>query len=236
MDVPVIDKEHARRVDELAVDHYGIEIIQMMENAGRHVAELAKKMIKDVHDKNIVLLAGKGNNGGDALVAARFLANWGANCTVIFAEEEDKLHELTKKQAEILKVMDIIPLGPSDETRFYEIFDKAHIIIDGLLGYNIRGDPEDVYGRLIQLANDVGKHVLSIDVPSGLDPDTGMPYNPCIKAKATICLANVKKGCLEGKEYAGDIYAADIGLPPALYDILGIEVGYMFSEKDIIKI
>jgi len=224
MNIPIVTKEQAQKVDDLAVNHYGIEIIQMMENASRNTAFLAKQILGDVKGKKILILAGKGNNGGDGIVAGRFLHNWGADISIILAEIHGKLTELTKKQLRILKAMDVDIIYPSD-IKYEEL--KGDLIIDGILGYNINRNPAETYAKLIEFANDSGTHILSIDVPSGLDPETGKPYTPCIKAKTTLCLANVKKGCIEGREYSGDIYVADIGLPPELYKMIDLQAERM---------
>ncbi|MBU0530562.1 MAG: NAD(P)H-hydrate epimerase [Nanoarchaeota archaeon] len=231
--IPIVDREQARKVDELAVEEFGIKIIQMMENAGRHTAKLAKKMLGSMEGKSILVFAGKGNNGGDGVVAARFLHNWGAYVKIIMADIHGRLKDLTKEQILTLKSMNVPVLYPGD-VKFDEL--KADLIVDGLFGYNINGNPLDMYAKLVEFANDSGIPVLSIDVPTGLNPETGKPYTPCMKARKTICLANVKKGCLEGKEYAGEVYVADIGIPPVLYKELGMEVGNIFGDKEIIKV
>lgn len=234
--IPVITKEQMKRVDELAIKRFGIEIIQMMENAGRNTATMAREMLKRVQGKEIIVLSGKGHNGGDALVAARFLTNWGAKVTNIMAQHPDDLSQITKEQNGILRSMFVPTLYPTDLPRFETAFKTTDLIIDGLFGYNINGDPKNIHASLIQLSNHAKAKILSIDLPSGLDPDTGKPYNPCIKADVTLCLSLPKKGCVENKEYAGKIYVADMGVPNEVYELMELEVGKIFAEKDIIKL
>ncbi|MFH1364418.1 MAG: NAD(P)H-hydrate epimerase, partial [Candidatus Aenigmatarchaeota archaeon] len=162
--IPIVDREQARKVDELAVEEFGIKIIQMMENAGRHTAKLAKKMLGSMEGKSILVFAGKGNNGGDGVVAARFLHNWGAYVKIIMADIHGRLKDLTKEQILTLKSMNVPVLYPGD-VKFDEL--KADLIVDGLFGYNINGNPLDMYAKLVEFANDSGIPVLSIDVPTG---------------------------------------------------------------------
>jgi len=236
--IPAITKEQMRKIDELTVKHFGIEIIQMMEIAGRNTAEMARMMLKRLQAKEILILAGKGNNGGDALVAAKYLHNWNAKVTVINTTHPDDMKQLTREQNGILRSMFVNTLYPTNVMTFEKIFKSSDLIIDGLLGYNISGDPQGFYTNIIEMANEAKKKILAIDIPSGLDPDTGNPYKPCIKAKITLCLTLPKKGCLEkaGKEYAGDVYVADMGVPNEVYELMGLNVDKIFEEKEIIKV
>jgi len=238
MDIPTVTKEQMRTIDEYAEKHFGVELLQLMENAGRNVASLARDMLGGAKGREILILAGKGHNGGDGLVAARFLQNWGAKPTVIIAGHPDELKQLTKEQNGILRSMFVNTLYPTNVMQFEPVFKHTDLIIDGLLGYNISSDPQGMYANLIQLANNSGKKILAIDLPSGLDPDTGRPYNPCIRAKATLCLTLPKKGCLEknAKQFTGDIYVADLGVPNEVYQLMSLPVGPIFERKDIVKI
>ncbi|MFH1977897.1 MAG: NAD(P)H-hydrate epimerase [Candidatus Aenigmatarchaeota archaeon] len=234
--IPIITKEQMTKIDELAVKHFGIEIMQMMEIAGKNTAEMARKMLKRVKGKEIVCLAGKGNNGGDALVAAKYLTNWGAKVTVINVNHPDEMNQLTKEQNGILRSMHVSLLYTTNVMAFEKIFKTTDLIIDGLLGYSVNGNPRGFYGKVIEMANHVNKKILSIDIPSGLDPNTGEAYEPCIKASVTLCLTLPKKGCVENKKFAGDIYVADMGIPNEVYELMGLHVGPIFQEKDIIKL
>lgn len=198
-----------RKLDGLAVKH-GISVGQLMENAGRAVAEAASGM-----GKKFVVIAGTGNNGGDGLVAARFLHNWGFNVNVAMPEKPKS--ELNKRHALALKASNVKISKKAN-------FPKNTVIIDALLGYGINGPPRKSFADIIMDANASEKKILSVDVPSGLDADTGVAYDPCIKANTTITLAFPKNGLAKktAKPYVGKMIVYGIGIPPEIYKKAGI--------------
>lgn len=115
---------------------------------------------------------------------------------------------------------------------------SADLIIDGLLGFGLSGSPTGTAARLIAAANTHPAPLLAIDLPSGLDARTGEPYEPCIRATATLTLALPKTGLLapSARPYTGELAVADIGVPPAAYARLGVEVGHLFSERSIVQV
>lgn len=236
MKIPSLTVEQMRKVDSLAVNHFGIEIGWMMEHAGKAVAEVARKELKKVRSKKILVLVGKGHNGGDALVAARFLHNWGAKVLHVVASHPDDLSKLTREHNGTLRSMHVIPLYQTDYLKVEESIKHVDLIIDGLIGYNLSGNPRGFYADLINLANNSGKKILAIDNPSGLDSDTGEAKNPCIKADYTVALTLPKKGILKGRNYSGKIYVAEIGIPPELFELMEFEVPNIFEKEGIVKI
>ena len=117
------------------------------------------------------------------------------------------------------------------------IFKETDLILDCLLGYNTVSDPRPPINQLIKKANQSGKSILSLDLPSGLNATTGKPGNPCIRASYTLTLALPKTGLKTktGKEPVGELFLADIGLPPELYSELGLEVGHIFEKERILN-
>jgi len=231
MQIPSVTREQMTLVDKYAVE-LGIAIIQMMENAGRNIAVFSRQNL-GIENKKIAILCGKGNNGGDGLSAARFLANWEADVTCIMAERD--LNEHSNHHMKILKKINVKILWPDDDSA--NIIEEADLLIDALLGYNLDGDPRDNYASLIQLAN-ANENILAVDIPTGLDADTGTPYNPCIRASWTLTLALPKKGLLEdhAKEYVGELWLCDLGIPKEVYAKLGIDVPNIFKENEIVKV
>ncbi len=211
-----------RTLDSLAIKA-GLSIEQLMENAGRAVATVAKRVTR----KKILVVCGKGNNGGDGLVASRFLANWGFDVSVMLAEKS--VNSLSKRHLNILKILGV-PISDEKDHLFHD----CDLIIDALLGYGIRGDPKGPYASIVRSANNSGKKILSVDIPTGLDADSGKAYNPCIKASATVTLATMKNGLLKNRRAAGSLFVADIGIPKALYAKAGIK-SPDFSKNDILK-
>ena len=231
-DIPVLSTEQMVEVDRMMIEEYQITLIQMMENAGRNLAELARRMLGgQVSDSSIAILSGAGNNGGGGLVAARHLQNWGAEISLVLAFEPAKLKEIPAHQWHILQKMGI----KLDEEPALQ---KADLIIDALIGYGLSGDPRQPVARWIDQANNSGNPILALDAPSGLDTTSGIPGNPCINAAATLTLALPKTGLLthQAAEYVGELYLADISVPPDLYRQIGIEVPKLFEVDTIIKV
>jgi NAD(P)H-hydrate epimerase len=231
-DIPVLTTSQMVEVDRLMIEEYQIELIQMMENAGRNLAELARRELGgQVAGKPIAILCGAGNNGGGGLVAARHMHNWGAEVRLNLAFDASRLKEVPAHQWRILSQMGLDTKANTDLT-------GVDLIIDALIGYGISGDPRQPVAGWIESANNSGKPILALDAPSGLDATTGIPGNPCIKAAATLTLALPKTGLLtrQAKNYVGELYLADISVPPELYLHLGIEVPNLFASDSILKV
>jgi NAD(P)H-hydrate epimerase len=231
-DIPVLTTSQMVEVDRLMIEEYQIELIQMMENAGRNLAELARRQLGGlIVGKSIAILCGAGNNGGGGLVAARHLHNWGANVSLNLAFDPSRLKEIPAQQWRILRKMG---LDSNEETDL----SKVDLILDALIGYGLSGDPRQPVAGWIEKANNAGRPILALDAPSGLDTTSGIPGNPCIKAAATLTLALPKIGLLprEAKDNVGDLYLADISVPPELYQHLGVEVQNLFEKDTIIKV
>lgn len=236
-DLPWLTAAQMAEVDRAMVDDYGILLPQMMELAGRHLADLARERFRAEceRDDGVVVLAGKGGNGGGALVAARRLAGWGVNVSVILAADPDLFGDVPRHQLEIVRRMGI-------ETR--DDHDLLHhspgLIVDGLLGYGVRGDPRGRAAMLIRWANTMAVPTLALDLPSGLDATTGRAGEPTIEATATMTLALPKEGLrASGSDrFVGELYLADIGVPRQLYTRppLNLEAPDVFAESDRVQL
>lgn len=225
-----------KRIDQVAVEHFGIEIVQMMEHAGRAVASLARDMVGT--RKVVTVLVGKGHNGGDGLVAARFLQEWGFEINIILASHPDELKAIVKDHYGTATAMHQNRMTQVDGLQWELALKQSHLVIDGLLGYNVRRNPEGVYAELIRLANHSGKKILSIDCPSGLESDSGETRDPCIQATATLALTLPQQGLFrgQGKKQAGKVYVADVGVPHEVYELMGLEVPRIFEKKGTVKV
>ncbi len=231
--LPVLTTDQMIEVDRLIIEEWGITLIQMMENAGRNFAELARHQLGGtVTGSRVKVLCGGGNNGGGGMTAARHLHNWGARVEVILVGDEDRLKDVPAHQWRILQKMGI--------TRSTLELSNANLILDAMLGYGAKGDPRSPIADWIHLANESRHPILSLDSPSGLDTTTGIPGSPCINASATLMLALPKTGLLTpaAKPFVGDLYLADIGVPPELYAVpsLGLQVTSPFREETIVKL
>ncbi len=241
--IPSISTEQMRIVDDLMINKYGIELIQMMENAGANLAELAINLMKKNSDnrnpKNIVVACGLGNNGGGGMVAARHLSNRGFNVTVVLTGAESKLKSIPLKQWNILKKLPVrMIIANSSDT--LGVFNKADLIIDAIIGYGMHGELKGIPAHVIhEILNTQIQNVLSLDAPSGLNTTTG-DFNEelCIKAYATMTLALPKTGLVQdnAKECVGRLYVADISVPPDLYKEIGYEPQHLFMDSSVIKV
>lgn len=231
--LPALSTAQMREVDRLLIESYHFDLLQLMENAGRNLALLAKQMLDgDVLDRPVVVLAGRGNNGGGALAAARHLLNWGAWVQLLLTHRPEEFRGAAARQLAILRAMDA-PVAWAEEG--WEL-PPADLVIDGLIGYGLRGDPTGPAAELISLANSSMAPILSLDAPSGLDATTGRLYTPHIVAAATMTLALPKSGLLtdEARPVVGKLWLADIGVPPALYEALDLTVPPLFAEDTLL--
>ncbi len=231
MNIPALTKAQMVEVDRLMVEAYGITLEQMMENAGRNLAELARRWLGgQVKDQSISILCGTGNNGGGGMVAARHLHNMGARVSVHLVGDTHRLKQVAAHQWTILQALQL------DRAEF-EI-ESSDLILDAMLGYNATGDPRPPIKDWIERANGLGIPILALDAPSGLDITTGQPGKPCIRAEGTMTLALTKTGLLtpQAKDYVGRLFLADIGVPPELYRRMGMEVGPLFAEDSVVDL
>lgn len=237
MDIPLVTVPQMREIDRIAVES-GISVLMMMENVSRNIASLARTILKGlVKDKNILVLCGKGNNSGGGLGSARHLINFGANVSCFLTTKPEQLSDAAKTQYQILKNTKANLFEFSEENLAQKLLD-TDLIIDALLGYNLKGDPKESIATYIRLANQSQKPILAVDLPSGLSGDTGKAFNPTIKAFATLTLALPKVGLLteEAKEYVGKLYLGDLSIPKIVYQKIGIEVPLLFEKENTVKI
>lgn len=230
--VPFVTAAQMAEVDRRTVRDYGIGLLQMMELAGRSLAEHARRMLGgSVMGRQIVVLCGTGNNGGGGMVSARHLHGWGAEVQAILVGSEARLKPIAKRQWSILER---IGLGIGARTDPGE--NRPDLIVDAIFGYGFRGRPRPAAARWIEWANDRGCPILALDLPSGLDATSGVPGTPCIRAAVTLTLALPKTGLSapEAAPYVGDLYLADIGIVPEVYREMGLEVGHPFEDGSII--
>jgi NAD(P)H-hydrate epimerase len=230
--IPSVTTQQMVEVDRLMIEDYGIGLIQMMENAGRSLAELARRLLGgDVYRRNIAVLCGSGNNGGGGMVAARHLHNWGADVRVKSVFNPKQLKKTPAYQWNILQKISVPDLT-------IEQIGQVEIILDAIIGYGLAGDPYGLAAEWIEKANQSRIPILALDAPSGLNTTTGIPGNPCISATATLTLALPKTGLFEpaAQHLVGNLYLADISVPPELYRQMGIQVPYVFSRDHIIRV
>lgn len=220
--VPALTTEQMREVDRIMVEDLHIQLVQMMENAGRTLAELT---VARFSPATVVVMAGPGGNGGGGMVAARHLANRGRTVSVVLSDP-DGLTPVPAHQTDILTRMGV-PIADAPG--------RADLVLDALIGYSIHGDPTGRAAALIDWANDQPAPILALDTPSGLDVTTGVAGSPHVRASATLTLALPKVG-LFGAPSVGELYLADISVPPLVYERFGIRPASLFDGAGLIRV
>ena len=232
--VPAVTVAQMREVDRIMVEDLGISLLQMMENAGRALAELTRIHLSGVRRRRVVVLAGRGGNAGGGMAAARRLAVWGAEVRVVLAHPDKALGEAPAHQLASLRAMGVPVHRPADAV---SLVHEADVVLDALLGYSLDGPPRQPEAGMIRFAGMHDTPIIALDLPSGLDPDRGMPYDPTIRATRTLALALPKAGLLrpEAASSVGELWLADISVPASAYAAFGINPGPLFAESDLIR-
>ena len=228
MSAPLIFTRAAlRELDRRAAQDYHIPILVLMENAGRAVAETARRHIRG--GRPALILAGPGNNGGDGLVAARHLHNAGVPVTVLLLAPREHYQDAAATQLAIVEAMklSIETLTPGHAELRDWLVEAApdDLIIDALFGTGLSRPVEGLAAEVIRAANASGRPILAVDIPSGLDCDTGQPVGGAaadlvIHAVETVSFCGGKKGFAGARAFTGKVTIADIGAPRALLESL----------------
>jgi len=221
--LPTLSSAQASEVDRLVAERFAIPIEWLMEAAGWQIARHCPF--------KTAVLAGKGNNGGDGLAAARHLHRWGrlhsVACTDRTALKGPAAHE-----AEALEAAGVT-IDPEPD------LDGAEAILDGILGTGLRRSPEGRAAKWIKAINASSKRVIAADLPSGLEADNGRALHPTVRAHLTVTLGLPKAGLLlgEGPELSGEIWVADIGIPSDAYSAIGLHLpANPFAHNDQVKL
>lgn len=231
-----------REIDRAAVEDYGMTGLQLMENAGRVLAEA---VIKEVESgaagasRRVVIIAGKGNNGGDGYVAARHLQNAGLNVMVFALAKPNELKGDAAVNSRIWARMGGATAGiltKADINKYASVVRHACVVVDAIFGVGLKKPVKGVYADVIEIVNSIGKRVVAVDVPSGIDAETGAVMGVAIRASLTVTMAMPKSGIYQfpGREYAGKIVVADIGAPAALVAEAGAASRYnLITAHDV---
>ena len=233
--IPFITRDQMVEVDRLMVEYYGISLVQMMENAGKNLAQLFNRCFH-VKKSNlpIVVMAGKGGNGGGVLVAARHLHNAGYKVIVAISTHRDEFKDVTLQQLKSLIQMNI-PVY----TRPEKLPNEVGLILDGLIGYSLNGNPGQMVAELIIWANNNPAPTISMDIPSGVSADNGKCLTPCVNTNMVMTLALPKIGLRKWLEYneTNRLFVADISIPHDLYrQAFNLDIPIIFHSDPIIEI
>jgi hydroxyethylthiazole kinase-like uncharacterized protein yjeF len=218
----IMTRDEVRAFDGWAINTLGIPGVVLMENAGRSCAELIAEKLRAVAHPKVCIFCGTGNNGGDGYVIARHLLNRGFTVTVVICGDPAKIKGDAKINLDILKRMGqpVEQLKPAEDNVAQQIADcttGADLLVDGLLGTGLRGQVSEEYKRVIESMNACSSPIFAVDIPSGLDCDSGRPLGTAIQAAWTVTFVAVKKGFTAetAAPYTGEIFVASIGVTPS---------------------
>jgi NAD(P)H-hydrate epimerase len=215
--VPVFTAAEMRRLDGRAISELGIPGATLMENAGRGAAAAIARSLparRGRRPARVVIVCGKGGNGGDGFVVARWLRRSGLRPSVWLATPAADLRGDTRQKLAELTRSGVRPRLADDTAALARDLAAADLVVDALLGTGSRGAPEERVARLIALINASQRPVVALDIPSGLPPDGGAPAGPCVRAARTLTFAGLKRGLvlLPGAGYAGRVEVVPIGI------------------------
>lgn len=227
--LPALTEDQMREVDRIAEEDFGLSVLQMMENAGRNLALHAIENLAGQRSE-VVILAGSGGNGGGGICCARHLHNRGYSVSLLLTKDAGELRGSARHQLRILQQAGL-NAAPSSEAE--SLIGGAGLTIDSLIGYSLKGAPRGRTAELIAQCNELAHRVISLDLPSGVHATTGETPGSVVSPHRTLTLALPKTGL--GK-VQGELYLADIGIPPEVYAPLGISFEPFFGGAYWVRI
>ncbi|AQS60136.1 bifunctional ADP-dependent NAD(P)H-hydrate dehydratase/NAD(P)H-hydrate epimerase [Desulforamulus ferrireducens] len=231
----VVTAAEMKEIDLQASEVYGVPSIVLMENAGIRVVEVIESIVSEVKDKVITILVGKGNNGGDGLVVARHLLNRGAQVKLLLLADPEEFRGDARVNLNIWQKLGQ-PFYQVNQLNGINIVKVAllntHLVVDAIYGTGFRGTVNERVGRVIELINASNLPVVAVDIPSGLEADTGQASGPCIKASHTVTFGLPKLGLVvePGATLAGRLSVVDISLPKILTESKDIKRQLLTKE------
>lgn len=204
--------------DVIMDEKFHVSSLQLMELAGFHAASYIRHVLQHDTEKSIVFCCGTGHNGGDGLVAARYLIGWGFDVSVYIPEET--LSPISQTHLTALEDLDCDPELFEQLDDFVLI--QADLLVDAVFGIGLNRSPSGLYGSVIDEMNRSGTPIIALDIPSGMDANTGQTYSPCISAQSTLTFGFPKVGFKAPSSTTGKIVVADLGFHTPLLKKLGI--------------
>lgn len=240
-EVPSVTALQMREIQRVAQEDFGVDILQIVENAGRAAASLAAEMLGGRgRGQRIVILAGGGNKGASGLCMARHLVNRGFVVDPVLAEVEGEMTYVARRQIQILRAAGIVDKDNEEPSEFLveEQLANADLAVDALIGYGLEGPPSGMAAAVTDLALQSKRPILSLDVPTGVNATTGIAAGLAIKAVTTLMIDLPKRGLLEphAKPYTGELFLADLGIPKAVHERLGIRHHALFVDGPLIRV
>ncbi|MFQ5615565.1 MAG: NAD(P)H-hydrate epimerase, partial [Anaerolineales bacterium] len=222
--IPVVTEDQMREIDRIAMEDFGLGVLQMMENAGRNLALNVIDMVGAPTGK-VAILAGVGGNGGGGICCARHLHNRGFQVLLVLTKDANAYRGSAGHQLNILQAAGLHPVS---EGLAETVVREADLVVDAIIGYSLKGAPRGRSAELIEICNQHAREALSLDIPSGVNATTGETPGLFVRPTRTLTLALPKTGLLH---VPGDLYLADIGIPPEVYHPLGIHFEPFFGGR-----
>jgi len=235
----ILSNTEAAIVDRYAIDELKMTGTELMFKAGSFVALRAKKLVQDVPNSRIDIFCGTGNNGGDGFVAATQLTEWGANCIIWLIGDPrnikgDARHFYQKCEENQYPIRFIKTLPDLNN---YPDLSESDLIIDAMLGTGFCGKVHGVMADAIHLINEVNLPIIAVDIPSGVNGDTGEVQGEAVMAKYTVTMGFLKRGLLffPGKRFTGEIAVVDLGYPRKVFNVL-TDKTFLIGKQDVKKV
>ncbi len=233
----LVTASEMQEMDRRTIESFGIPGRVLMESAGRGATQFLRETIPDIDRRRVGVLAGRGNNGGDGFVIARYLFSAGIRVTVFLLSVRDRVSGDAAANLELLDQLAAPVVELPDEASFQAARSTlAHqeVWVDAILGTGLNSDVRGYFAAVIDFLNDSGKPVFAVDIPSGLHADTGRPLGVCVRARATATFAHAKIGhaLQPGADLSGSLEVIDIGIPPFITEAVGPRQ-YFLTEADI---
>ena len=221
-EVLVMSRDEVRAFDRHAIEVLGIPGVVLMENAGRSCAELIREKTSGVERPSVCVFCGTGNNGGDGFVIARHLLGNAFDVRVVLCGDRQRVRGYAKVNLDVLERMgqrvEVLDCSGDDVSQHVRVCGAgADFVVDALFGTGLRGSLKEPYAGLVRSINDLGRPILAVDIPSGLDCDTGEPLGETVRAACTVTFVAVKRGFVASSlaaQYTGEVYVASIGVEP----------------------
>lgn len=216
--IPYVNGQTLKKIDERAESEYGISLVQLMEVAGTRMAEFLRASYKKINNEEILVICGKGNNGGDGLVMARVLSNWGKKVKIYLAFKRKDFQGVPLQQLESCEKLGI------------EIIDSLegqnpYVIADCIFGFGFHGELKPSLQDLVQWINQNKADVFSCDLPSGMEATSFSEDQLTVQADCTLTFTVPKEvfHSNDARKRAGEIFILDIGIPLQLYKEIGVD-------------
>lgn len=215
----LVTAKEMQSMDNKTIESFGLPGRILMENAGKGATEILIDKYPQIRNKKVAVIAGRGNNGGDGFVIARYLTQKNIKTTVYLLSEKKKIKGDAKANLDLLFPIEVPVIEIYDEAKILKHKHElahTHVFIDAIFGTGLNSDVTGFYKHVIEFINGLDRYVFSVDIPSGLNSDTGRPCGVCIKASATATFAFPKIGHIlyPGAYYTGSLNVVDIGIPP----------------------